>query len=99
MSIKPLVAGNWKMNGLKSAQTEFEAMQSQYDSSLQDVVDLMICPPATLLGTLASTSGAVSLGAQDCHINVSGAHTGDLSAEMLVAVSYTHLTLPTTPYV
>ena len=84
MSIKPLVAGNWKMNGLKSVKAEFEAMQSQYDSSLQAVVDLMICPPATLLSGLASTSGAVSLGAQDCHVNVSGAHTGDLSAEMLV---------------
>ena len=84
MSIKPLVAGNWKMNGLKSSKAEFEAMQSQYDGGLQDVVDLMICPPATLLGGLASINGAVSLGAQDCHVNVSGAHTGDLSAEMLV---------------
>ena len=84
MSIKPLVAGNWKMNGLKTAMAEFETMQSQYDNGLQDVVDLMICPPATLLGGLASINGAVSLGAQDCHVNVSGAHTGDLSAEMLV---------------
>lgn len=84
MSIKPLVAGNWKMNGLKSATAEFEAMQTRYDGALQSVVDLMICPPATLLGGLAVTSGAVSLGAQDCHVNESGAHTGDLSAEMLV---------------
>lgn len=84
MSIKPLVAGNWKMNGLKSAKAEFEAMQSQYDNRLQGVVDLMICPPATILSGLASVSGAVSLGGQDCHANVSGAHTGDLSPEMLV---------------
>ncbi|MEP1441806.1 MAG: triose-phosphate isomerase [Hyphomicrobiales bacterium] len=84
MSIKPLVAGNWKMNGLTSAKAEFEAMQSQYDGGLQGVVDLMICPPATLLGSLASTSGAVAVGAQDCHANESGAHTGDLSPEILV---------------
>ena len=84
MSVKPLVAGNWKMNGLKAAKAEFEAMQSKYDGNLQGVVDLMICPPATLLGSLASTSGAVSLGAQDCHVNESGAHTGDLSPEILV---------------
>ena len=84
MSVKPLVAGNWKMNGLKAAIAEFEAMQSQYDDSLQDVVELMICPPATLLGSLSSTNGGVSVGAQDCHVNESGAHTGDLSAEILV---------------
>ena len=84
MSVKPLVAGNWKMNGLKAAIAEFEAMQSQYDDSLQNVVELMICPPATLLGSLSSTNGAVSVGAQDCHVNESGAHTGDLSAEILV---------------
>lgn len=84
MSIKPLVAGNWKMNGHQAAKTEFEAMQDQYDGALQAAVELMICPPATLLNSLASAKGAVSLGGQDCHVNLSGAHTGDLSAEMLV---------------
>jgi len=84
MSIKPLVAGNWKMNGHQEAKTEFEAMQDQYDGALQSVVELMICPPATLLNSFASAKGAVSIGGQDCHVNVSGAHTGDLSAEILV---------------
>ncbi|WP_319531728.1 triose-phosphate isomerase [uncultured Cohaesibacter sp.] len=82
MSIKPLVAGNWKMNGLKASVAELEALVAGFD--LADKVETMICPPATLVASFAEkTAGsAVTIGAQDCHMNVSGAHTGDLSAEM-----------------
>ncbi|SNY93675.1 triosephosphate isomerase [Cohaesibacter sp. ES.047] len=82
MSIKPLVAGNWKMNGLKASVAELEALVAGFD--LADKVETMICPPATLVVPFAEkTAGtAVAIGAQDCHMNVSGAHTGDLSAEM-----------------
>lgn len=82
---KPLVAGNWKMNGVEDALTEIKAMIEGYDADLQEQVDLMICPPATLLARLSSAANGSSLqsGGQDCHGAVSGAHTGDLSAEML----------------
>ena len=84
MSIKPLVAGNWKMNGLKASVTELDALVAGFDADLAAKADTMICPPATLVASFAEkTAGsAVSIGAQDCHFNVKGAHTGDLSAEM-----------------
>ena len=81
---RPLVAGNWKMNGLKPSAGELEKIV-QGAARFRDRVDLMICPPATLLtgfATAAIKSG-VLIGAQDCHAKPSGAHTGDLSAEML----------------
>ncbi|WP_269581856.1 triose-phosphate isomerase [Roseibium sp. Sym1] len=83
--IKPLVAGNWKMNGLKSNQAEFYKMIAGISDDLADAVDTMICAPATLISALAERagSGAMSVGGQDCHAAVSGAHTGDISAEML----------------
>jgi triosephosphate isomerase len=83
--IKPLVAGNWKMNGLKSNQAEFYKMIAGISDDLADAVDTMICAPATLISALAERAGngAMSVGGQDCHAAVSGAHTGDISAEML----------------
>jgi triosephosphate isomerase (TIM) len=83
--IRPLIAGNWKMNGLKSSMGEFEAMLNGA-SALAAKADLLICPPATLVSAFAGKaqgSKALALGAQDCHPKPSGAHTGDISAEML----------------
>ena len=82
--IRPLVAGNWKMNGLKSSMSEFEAMLAGA-GALAGKVDLLVCPPATLIAAFAERAKgkSIALGAQDCHPNASGAHTGDLSAEML----------------
>jgi triosephosphate isomerase len=83
--IRPLIAGNWKMNGLKAAMAEFEAMIAG-SSEVSAKADLLVCPPATLLAAFADNArGAKTLavGAQDCHTKASGAHTGDLSAEML----------------
>ena len=84
-SIKPLVAGNWKMNGLRAALGEIASVGAGVDPVLAAKVDVMICPPATLLYTaaVASVGTAVAIGAQDCHANASGAHTGDISAEMV----------------
>lgn len=84
-TIKPLVAGNWKMNGLKSNQAEFYGMLAGISDELAESVDAMICAPATLVSALAEKAGkgAMSVGGQDCHANQSGAHTGDISAEML----------------
>src|SRR5215475_13863118 len=83
--IRPLIAGNWKMNGLKSSMAEFEAML-QGAPALTAKADLLVCPPATLVAAFAAAaqgSKALAVGAQDCHPKVSGAHTGDISAEML----------------
>lgn len=85
-SRRPLVAGNWKMNGLKASKRELAALGRKLGGAGDKPrCDVMICPPATLLTLFreqAKGSG-VKIGAQDCHWNASGAHTGDLSAEML----------------
>ncbi len=83
-SLRPLVAGNWKMNGLKAAAAELEQIVAGAQA-LAGKADLMICPPATLIASFAAVArgSAVAIGAQDCHAEASGAHTGDLSAEML----------------
>jgi triosephosphate isomerase len=82
---RPLIAGNWKMNGLKASAGELAAIAEGYDAALRTRLDLLVCPPATLLAAFAAQAAgsAVMLGAQDCHPVAAGAHTGDLSAEML----------------
>jgi triosephosphate isomerase (TIM) len=81
--IRPLIAGNWKMNGLRSSMAEFEAMLKGAPA-LAAKTDLLICPPATLVSSFAAkASASLAVGAQDCHPKPSGAHTGDISAEML----------------
>lgn len=80
--IKALVAGNWKMNGLKAQLKEAEAVVAGVGGGAG--CDVMICPPATLIAPLKAISGDnVLVGGQDCHALESGAHTGDVSAEML----------------
>jgi triosephosphate isomerase len=80
---RPLVAGNWKMNGLRSSAAEFTRIVE--GAQKLTAVELMICPPATLLVLFAAAAKGtpVLIGAQDCHAEPSGAFTGDLSAEML----------------
>jgi len=82
--IRPLIAGNWKMNGLKASLAEIGAI-ARGAGDLWRRLDLLICPPATLLFTSAASviGSRVAIGAQDCHIAASGAHTGDISAEMI----------------
>ena len=81
----PLVAGNWKMNGMKADLQELGAMSKAYTPALRRKVDMLLCPPATLLFTASAVviGSGISTGAQDCHAKLSGAHTGDLSAAML----------------
>jgi triosephosphate isomerase len=81
---RPLIAGNWKMNGLKASMAEFEAMIAGA-GPLAAKADLLVCPPATLLAAFADKArgSKLTVGAQDCHPKPSGAHTGDISAEML----------------
>jgi triosephosphate isomerase len=83
-AIRPLIAGNWKMNGLKSSLGEFEAMLAGA-GALAAKADLLVCPPATLIAAFADKArgSKLAVGGQDCHPKPSGAHTGDISAEML----------------
>lgn len=77
-----LVAGNWKMNGLAAARAELDAMSAGSDGAEPEI---LICPPATLIASFAAAAagGPVTIGAQDCHADAAGAHTGDIAAEML----------------
>jgi triosephosphate isomerase len=83
-AIRPLIAGNWKMNGLKSSMAEFDAMLAGA-GAVAGKADLLVCPPATLIAGFADKArgSKLAVGAQDCHPKASGAHTGDISAEML----------------
>jgi triosephosphate isomerase (TIM) len=80
---RPLVAGNWKMNGLRASVVEVAEIAR--GAGEVTGADLMLCPPATLISEFAAAIGDARLriGAQDCHPEPSGAFTGDLSAEML----------------
>ena len=80
---RPLVAGNWKMNGLRSSVAELNRIVQ--GARALTAVDLLVCPPATLLILFAAAAegSPVRIGAQDCRPEPSGAFTGDLSAEML----------------
>ena len=83
-SRRPLVAGNWKMNGLTGSAGELKKIIAGA-APLAGRVDLMICPPATLLPAFVDIArgSPVSIGAQDCHAETAGAFTGDISAEMI----------------
>lgn len=83
--ITPLVAGNWKMNGERDQLDQLALLASGVDDELADKVDVVVCPPATLLyvATTLSEDTPLEVGAQDCHNEASGAHTGDISAEMI----------------
>lgn len=82
VGIRPLVAGNWKMNGLTAQLAEAQAVR---DGLGQAPVDVMICPPSILVAQMMWTlkGSPVLIGGQDCHWEKSGAFTGDIAAEML----------------
>jgi triosephosphate isomerase (TIM) len=81
--MRPLVAGNWKMNGLAASLRELTALQEALAKQSWPC-DILVCPPATLIAQAAGTvKDAFALGGQDCHAQVKGAFTGDVSAEML----------------
>ena len=83
-ALRPLVAGNWKMNGLAASVGELSRIAAGA-GDLAGEAELMICPPATLVARFAEAARGTSvmIGGQDCHAEPSGAHTGDISAEML----------------
>jgi triosephosphate isomerase len=80
---RPLVAANWKMNGLKASIGELEKIIA--GARALAAVDLVVCPPATLIASFGAKAHGtrVAIGGQDCHAKAAGAYTGDISAEML----------------
>ena len=87
VKIRPLIAGNWKMNGLKSVgRREAMKLATRLAKQPRAGCDVLVCPPATLLATLreAVKGSRVAIGGQDCHANEAGPHTGDVSAAMLM---------------
>ncbi len=81
---RPLIAGNWKMNGLQRSAAELRRI-IEGSGDLVTALDLIVCPPATLVASFAALvkGSALAIGGQDCHAKASGAFTGDISAEML----------------
>ncbi len=84
-TISPLIAGNWKMNGTRASLDELTALAGMLTTGAAPRAIVVICPPATIVAA-AARQGAPSgilVGGQDCHVEVSGAYTGDIAAAML----------------
>jgi triosephosphate isomerase (TIM) len=92
---RPLVAGNWKMNGLRESLNEAAAICKAVAAGGAGKAEIVVCPPATLLmAVTAICEGTkVGVGGQDCHAEASGAFTGDISAEMLKDAGATYVIL------
>ncbi len=91
-NIRPLVAGNWKMNGTTAILKEPRLLAGMLgDVKLK--CDVLVCPPATILRRVKSVlkGTKIKVGGQDCHAATSGAHTGDISADMLKDAGATYV--------
>ena len=89
-NIRPLAAGNWKMNGLNASMAEIKAIAEA--ATRIAGADVLICPPATLISAAnAAAAGRIAIGGQDCHAKASGAHTGDISAEQIKDAGATYV--------
>ncbi len=91
---KNLIAGNWKMNGdTNFAKNLSSALSSWYQENQNDHFNMLVCPPFPLIGVVKDALGdsGIFLGAQDCHMNEQGAHTGDVSANLLKDMGCTHV--------
>jgi triosephosphate isomerase len=82
---RPLIAGNWKMNGLAADGSALARAVAERAAKQALHCDLLVCPPATILARVADALKGtnVAVGGQDCHVKASGAHTGDISAAMV----------------
>jgi triosephosphate isomerase len=91
--VRPLVAGNWKMNGTSASLGELLRIGKGFLRGLETETDALVCVPATLLSRAfeAVRDTPVAVGGQDCHAAESGAHTGDISAEMLKDAGASHV--------
>ena len=91
--IRPLVAGNWKMNGTRASLAELARIRDAVVGGAAGRAEALVCPPATLVAAAAALCDGTPLriGGQDCHANAKGAHTGDISAEMLQDAGATYV--------
>lgn len=81
---KKLIAGNWKMNGSKAmVQEMFSNLNGMITPENTSKCDVLLCVPFVYITEANNVAGSVNVGAQDCHANESGAHTADISANML----------------
>ena len=84
---RPLVAGNWKMNGTSASLGEVKALAANLAGADGLVCDVMLCPPSTLIAPMAAAvqrlGAPIVVAGQDCHADPNGAHTGDIAAEFL----------------
>jgi len=89
--IRPVLAGNWKMNGTAASLTELQAIAAGSRGFAK--LDFVVCLPATLITRAQPVvaGSQVRLGGQDCHANASGAHTGDISCNMLKDAGADHV--------
>ncbi|NNK78420.1 MAG: triose-phosphate isomerase [Litoreibacter sp.] len=89
---RKFAAGNWKMNGLEADLEELTQLCALHPDP---AVDLMIAPPAPLISSAVVHVGVhpLAIGGQDCHPEISGAHTGDISAVMLKDAGASHVIL------
>lgn len=92
-SIRPLVAGNWKMNGIASDLLELKQIAAGFADASGNAAEGLICTPATLIerAVRAVEGQSLSIGGEDCHAKASGAHTGDISAEMIADCGASHV--------
>ncbi|WND02366.1 triose-phosphate isomerase [Temperatibacter marinus] len=88
-----LVAGNWKMNGQRGSWKEIDSLITKIDKEAPADCEVLICPPLTLMALFAvdASQSKVQIGAQDCHQNNKGAHTGDVSASMIADCGGSHI--------
>ncbi len=93
---RPLIAGNWKMNGLTAQVDDLAGdLASRLATARSTTFDMLVCPPFTILSRVVAAVGdsALLVGAQDCHQAEKGAHTGDISAAMLADLGCSHVIL------
>ena len=90
--MRKLAAGNWKMNGTTAALAEVSALLAAHPAP---ACEMLLCPPATLIAPMAAAAkgSVLQVGGQDCHAKAAGAHTGDISAPMLVDAGASHVIL------
>lgn len=96
MARKKLIAGNWKMNGKLADGVELaKEIAADVKAMGKPQCEFLVCPPFTLLTSVkkALRGSKVALGAQDAHFNVKGAHTGDISPEMLTDIGCSYVIL------
>ena len=85
-SLRPLIAGNWKMHGTTAFASGLAgSLADKASAAGNNGVDMLLCPPSPLIATVRAAIGesGIALGGQDCHAAEQGAHTGDISATML----------------